>query len=158
MDILAVTPGAFKTHLTGSAIKTYYCQTPAGILQVQATNMGVYATSFIDMQEVPHGQQLVAPDFFAAHKLVLVGTEFQTRVWQAAHAIPAGSTFSYEQLAALIGSKKAYRAVANALGQNKLAYFIPCHRILRKNGELGGFKWGFARKAQLLQAESSKQY
>lgn len=83
------------------------------------------------------------------------GTAFQLQVWQALRAIPYGKTVSYQQLASAIGKPKAVRAVASACGANKLAIVIPCHRVIRNDGALSGYRWGIARKAQLLQRETT---
>lgn len=83
------------------------------------------------------------------------GTAFQQQVWQALRAIPCGETMSYQQLASAIGKPKAVRAVASACGANKLAIVIPCHRVIRGDGALSGYRWGIARKAQLLQRETA---
>ncbi|HCA7078352.1 TPA: bifunctional DNA-binding transcriptional regulator/O6-methylguanine-DNA methyltransferase Ada [Citrobacter sedlakii] len=87
--------------------------------------------------------------------LDIQGTAFQQQVWQALRAIPCGETVSYQQLAAALGKPKAVRAVASACGANKLAIVIPCHRVVRGDGALSGYRWGVARKAQLLRRESS---
>lgn len=83
------------------------------------------------------------------------GTAFQQQVWQALRAIPCGETMSYQQLASAIGKPKAVRAVASACGANKLAIVIPCHRVIRGDGALSGYRWGIARKALLLQRETT---
>lgn len=85
------------------------------------------------------------------------GTAFQQQVWQALRAIPCGETMSYQQLASAIGKPKAVRAVASACGANKLAIVIPCHRVIRGDGALSGYRWGIARKAQLLQRETTDE-
>ena len=87
--------------------------------------------------------------------LDLRGTAFQRRVWAALRQIPAGQTLSYQQLAKKLGQPTAYRAVANACGANPGALLVPCHRVLRSNGDLGGFRWGIERKAALLKLESA---
>lgn len=81
------------------------------------------------------------------------GTAFQQRVWQALRAIPPGQTMSYAELAAKIGQPSAVRAVARACAANTLAVAIPCHRVIRLNGELSGYRWGLARKQALLKRE-----
>lgn len=81
------------------------------------------------------------------------GTAFQERVWQALRTIPVGSTASYAQIAAQIGAPTAYRAVAQACGANILAVAIPCHRVVRSDGGLSGYRWGVERKRQLLEGE-----
>jgi AraC family transcriptional regulator of adaptative response/methylated-DNA-[protein]-cysteine methyltransferase len=82
------------------------------------------------------------------------GTAFQERVWQALREIPVGSTASYADVARLIGQPKAVRAVAQACGANSLAVAIPCHRVVRSDGNLSGYRWGVERKRQLLERES----
>ncbi|EJM69977.1 bifunctional DNA-binding transcriptional regulator/O6-methylguanine-DNA methyltransferase Ada [Pseudomonas sp. GM55] len=82
------------------------------------------------------------------------GTAFQERVWQALREIPVGSTASYAEVAQRIGSPKAVRAVAQACGANNLAVAIPCHRVVRSDGHLSGYRWGVERKRQLLERES----
>ncbi len=83
------------------------------------------------------------------------GTAFQERVWQALRQIPAGSTATYTQIAQELGIPKAVRAVANACGANFLAVAIPCHRVVRKDGSLSGYRWGVDRKRKLLDHEAS---
>jgi AraC family transcriptional regulator of adaptative response/methylated-DNA-[protein]-cysteine methyltransferase len=81
------------------------------------------------------------------------GTAFQQRVWQALREIPVGSTASYTEVAVRIGLPKAARAVAQACGANALAVAIPCHRVLRTDGDLSGYRWGVERKRVLLERE-----
>ena len=83
------------------------------------------------------------------------GTAFQQRVWQALRGIPAGQTASYADIAARIGAPKSVRAVAQACAANALAVAIPCHRVLRSDGALSGYRWGVARKRALLECEGS---
>lgn len=87
--------------------------------------------------------------------LLLTGTDFQKKVWRALAEIPFGTTVSYLQLAEKIGNKKAVRAVAAANGANALSIFIPCHRVVGKNGELVGYAGGLRAKAKLLSLEQS---
>jgi AraC family transcriptional regulator, regulatory protein of adaptative response / methylated-DNA-[protein]-cysteine methyltransferase len=87
--------------------------------------------------------------------LDLRGTIFQCRVWQALRQIPVGSTKSYAQIAHCIGLPKAVRAVAGACAANPIAIAIPCHRVVRKNGDLSGYRWGVERKQALLQHEGA---
>jgi AraC family transcriptional regulator of adaptative response/methylated-DNA-[protein]-cysteine methyltransferase len=84
----------------------------------------------------------------------LVGTAFQLRVWQALMRIPAGETRSYAELAASLDAPKAARAVASACASNRVAVLVPCHRVIRSDGSLGGYRWGLPRKQALLQSES----
>lgn len=81
------------------------------------------------------------------------GTEFQKRVWRALREIPAGSTVSYAEVARRIDAPASFRAVAAACGANRLALAIPCHRVVRSDGELSGYRWGVSRKRALLERE-----
>jgi AraC family transcriptional regulator, regulatory protein of adaptative response / methylated-DNA-[protein]-cysteine methyltransferase len=83
------------------------------------------------------------------------GTAFQRRVWQALREIPAGSTTSYAELARRIGAPKSVRAVAQACAANPLAVAIPCHRVVRGDGGLSGYRWGVERKRALLEREGA---
>jgi len=86
-------------------------------------------------------------------RLLVQGTNFQIQVWQALLRIPPGNICSYGQLAKYIGRPDATRAVATAIGANAIAYLIPCHRVLRAGGELGGYRWGLGRKQAMLARE-----
>ncbi len=83
------------------------------------------------------------------------GTAFQQRVWQALRAIPAGSTASYTDIAQRLGMPKAVRAVAQACASNTIAVAIPCHRVVRHDGTLAGYRWGVERKRVLLDREAA---
>jgi AraC family transcriptional regulator of adaptative response/methylated-DNA-[protein]-cysteine methyltransferase len=83
----------------------------------------------------------------------ITATAFQWRVWQALTRIPAGETRSYADIARAIGEPKAARAVGHACGSNKLAFIVPCHRVVRADGSPGGWRWGIARKQALLERE-----
>jgi len=85
------------------------------------------------------------------------GTAFQLRVWQALRAIPVGSTASYAEVATAMGQPNAVRAVARACAANMLAIIVPCHRVIRSDGGLSGYRWGTERKARLLQREAKTQ-
>ncbi|QIK14744.1 bifunctional DNA-binding transcriptional regulator/O6-methylguanine-DNA methyltransferase Ada [Leclercia sp. 29361] len=122
----------------------------------------------------PHAQREQADAAFAArvaqviasvdnHAVALAlpldirGTAFQRQVWQALCAIPGGETASYQQVANAIGHPGAVRAVARACAANRLAIIIPCHRVVRSDGGLSGYRWGTARKAALLRREANKE-
>lgn len=98
-----------------------------------------------------------APDSRFALPLDIQGTLFQQQVWNALRAIPAGETVSYQTLAAKVGKPNAVRAVASACGANRLAIIVPCHRVIRGDGQLSGYRWGVARKAALLDYEAKKE-
>jgi len=84
------------------------------------------------------------------------GTEFQQRVWRALRKIPAGRTASYADIARRIDAPRSFRAVAQACGANPLALAIPCHRVVRNDGALSGYRWGVARKRALLEREAKR--
>ena len=88
--------------------------------------------------------------------LFVKGTNFQVKVWQALLKIPAGKIVSYEGIARRIKRPKAVRAVANAVAHNPIAFLIPCHRIIRKTGAVGGYRWGSARKKAMLIWEAGR--
>jgi AraC family transcriptional regulator of adaptative response/methylated-DNA-[protein]-cysteine methyltransferase len=83
------------------------------------------------------------------------GTAFQARVWRALQKVPPGKTATYTEIAAALGQPKAVRAVAAACAANKLALLVPCHRIVRRDGDLAGYRWGVERKRALLAAEDA---
>jgi O-6-methylguanine DNA methyltransferase len=90
-------------------------------------------------------------------KLKWQGTEFQQTVWKTLLTIPYGETRSYQQVANQINRPNAVRAVANALAKNPIAWFVPCHRVIRHNRQLGGYAWGMDLKQQMLEHETSCQ-
>lgn len=98
---------------------------------------------------VDHGAAVELP-------LDIRGTAFQHRVWQALREIPCGQTRSYTEIAAAIGAPRAVRAVGSACASNRLAIVVPCHRAVRADGELGGFRWGVETKRQLLSEEQTR--
>ena len=118
---------------------------PAAILEEDAANLSQYQKAVEDYLSGA-AQALELP-------LNLEATEFQTRVWQALREVPYGETRSYGELAAMIGQPTAVRAVARALATNPVALVIPCHRIVRANGELSGYRWGTERKEALIAQE-----
>ena len=124
-----------------------YYQIEAGVLKVSFLNNEVCQALFVDKFRAGITSEQIT-------HILLQGTPFQLEVWLALSKIPWGSTTTYQDLACAIGRPRAWRAVANAVANNKIAYFIPCHRVIRKNGQLGGYKWGIARKASLLASES----
>ncbi|MTD42597.1 bifunctional DNA-binding transcriptional regulator/O6-methylguanine-DNA methyltransferase Ada [Erwinia sp. CPCC 100877] len=97
------------------------------------------------------------PEGAFALPLDLQGTAFQRQVWQALQSIPAGETLSYQTLAQRIGRPQAIRAVAGACAMNRLAVVVPCHRVIRQDGALSGYRWGAARKRRLLAREAEQE-
>lgn len=102
-------------------------------------------------------QQKVQQYFYGDEKpqLLLTGTDFQVKVWEYLVNLPVGRTTNYKEVAKAIKNPKAVRAVANAIAQNKIAYLVPCHRVISKNGALNKFKWGSDRKLEMLRAEKA---
>ena len=101
----------------------------------------------VGLIEAP-GQRLDLP-------LDIRGTAFQQRVWAALCAIPAGETATYREIARAIGQPKAVRAVAQACAANPLAVAIPCHRVVRTDGDVSGYRWGVERKRELIAREAA---
>ena len=85
-----------------------------------------------------------------------MGTNFQIKVWEALLKIPAGSVTTYESLGQNLGLPRGARAIGSAVGNNRIAYLIPCHRVIRKTGGMGGYRWGEIRKRAILAWESAR--
>jgi AraC family transcriptional regulator of adaptative response/methylated-DNA-[protein]-cysteine methyltransferase len=180
-DILGMTPSHYRAGGTGTDIRFAIGECELGSLLVATSLRGVCAILLGDDPEVlirnlqdtfpcanliggdEHFEQLVAqvvgfiedPAIGLNLPLDIRGTAFQQRVWQAVRQIPAGSTVSYAEIAKRIGAPKAVRAVAQACGANSLAVAIPCHRVVKNDGSLSGYRWGVERKRALLQKEEA---
>lgn len=178
-QMLGMTPMNFRRGGTGEVIRFAIGECSLGSILVAASEKGVCAISLGDnpnqlikeLQDSFCKAQLIGGDksfervvarvvgFVEAPRLGLDlpldvrGTAFQRRVWKALCEIPAGSTSSYTDIAKLIGSPKAVRAVAGACAANTIAVAIPCHRVLRTGGALSGYRWGVERKRVLLGKE-----
>ena len=96
---------------------------------------------------------MIHPGITKAPAIDLRGTDFQIAVWTLLLEIPAGTTATYRWVAERIGRPHAVRAVANAIGRNRIAGLVPCHRVIRSDGALGGYRWGIERKSTLLVRE-----
>jgi AraC family transcriptional regulator of adaptative response/methylated-DNA-[protein]-cysteine methyltransferase len=177
--LLGMTPTRFRAGGAGETIRFALAECSLGALLVAATRKGLCAISLGDdarallrgLEERFPKAQLIGgePDFERwVAKVVgfveaparglelpldLRGTAFQMRVWRALRAIPAGSTASYAEIARRIGAPRAARAVASACASNPLAVAVPCHRVLRGDGALSGYRWGTASKRALLERE-----
>lgn len=178
-QMLGMTPSAFRAGGKGAAIRFAIGQCSLGSILVAASEKGICAIMLGDDPEVlvrdlqdrfakaellggdAAFERLVAtvvgfvedPRIGWSLPLDIRGTAFQRRVWQALRAIPLGQTASYAEIAKRIGAPKAMRAVAQACAANPLAAAIPCHRVVRTDGSLSGYRWGVARKAALLRRE-----
>lgn len=171
----AVTPGEYKSRGAGLTIRYGLHPTPLGECLIGVTERGICHLSFVQTSEgdaidalasewkeaemIEDHQAtapLIAPIFILNMReetplhLHLRGTNFQLKVWQALLSIPAGAVTTYEGIAAQIGRPKATRAVGAAVGHNPIAVLIPCHRVIRKLGEFGNYRYGPARKKVLL--------
>ena len=179
--VLGMQPRAFRSGGEGAAIRFAVGDCSLGAILVAATDKGVCAILLGDDPEAlvrelqdrfPSAEldagdadfdQLVAvvigfveaPALGLDLPLDVRGTAFQQRVWQALREIPAGSTVSYAEIAQRIGSPRALRAVAQACASNPLAVAIPCHRVVRRDGALSGYRWGVERKRALLDREAT---
>lgn len=121
---------------------------PAAHLQEREQDLTDFVQQLIKLIEQPT-QSISLP-------LDIRGTLFQQRVWKLLQAIPAGETRSYSEIAQALGTPKTVRAVASACAANALAIVIPCHRVVRSDGNLAGYRWGLERKKNLLQREADK--
>jgi AraC family transcriptional regulator of adaptative response/methylated-DNA-[protein]-cysteine methyltransferase len=178
---LGMTPGARRHGGIGQTIRFVTVETPIGWALVAATERGICMTALADdreslvgalRQRFPAAEMvaedaglkdwagrivrfITAPDRNLDLPLDIQGTAFQARVWRALQKIPFGKTASYTEIAATLGQPKAVRAVAQACAANKLALLVPCHRVIRSDGELGGYRWGLERKRALLAGEKA---
>ena len=178
---LGMAPGAYRKGGEGLQIRWTLLDTALGLALVAATDRGLCSIALGEdaaaleaglraefpkahVHRVEAGRdEFLAPRVREVARMLagqsarldieLIGTAFQQRVWQALMRVPAGQTLSYAQLAASLGRPTAARAVARACAQNRLAVIVPCHRIVRGDGSLGGYRWGLPRKAALLESE-----
>lgn len=181
----AVSPGQFSAAGTGLTIRHGLAESPFGRVFVASTARGICRLAFIDADaetrvaeiesglaaDWPHatllrddaGARASTQRVFgdararaAPLSLQVRGTNFQVAVWRALLAIPAGEVTTYADLAARIGRPGAARAVGSAIGANRIAWLIPCHRVIRGTGELGGYRWGEPRKRAMLTWEATR--
>ncbi|WP_198375925.1 bifunctional DNA-binding transcriptional regulator/O6-methylguanine-DNA methyltransferase Ada [Neoroseomonas rubea] len=179
-QVLGMTPGAARRGGAGEVIRVATAATALGPLMLGATEKGVCFLGFGEDEPALRGDVMArfpkariedAPEALA-HLLRRVvafveepraaldlpldlrGTAFQTRVWEALRRIPVGETRSYAGLAAEMGMPRATRAVARACAQNKVSLAVPCHRVVGKDGDLTGYRWGVPRKRALLEGEA----
>ena len=182
--LLGMSPASYARFGKGAAITFEIVDSPLGRLLVAATGQGVCALTFGESDAAltaalsedfhtadridrdPNGLRPVLEDVVThletgalpsrALALDVQGTAFQRRVWQALLAIPSGGVLSYAELAAEMGMEAGQRAVAKGCATNRVSLLIPCHRIVRSDGGVGGYRWGVKRKQRLLSMESSR--
>ena len=178
---LGMTPRAFRAGAAGEVILFSSAPSTLGVVTVAFTRRGVCAVRLDDRAEegeaelralfpkahlVPAADDLDAlvsqvvsaieePARAPELPLDIRGTAFEQRVWRALRDIPAGETASYSGIAGRVGAPRAQRAVARACGANPVAVLVPCHRVVRADGGLGGYRWGIARKERLLAREGA---
>jgi AraC family transcriptional regulator of adaptative response/methylated-DNA-[protein]-cysteine methyltransferase len=174
---LGMTPSAWRNGGSGETIRWTHFESPLGRMLIAATSKGICRLTFDDseaslkrlfpnaaivedaggLRELVEGALAAIQSPLAARELPIdvAGTAFQEAVWRELRKIPAGETRSYAQIAAAIGQPKAVRAVGSANGDNHVAVLIPCHRVIRSDGTLGGYAGGLDRKRQLLDAENA---
>ena len=180
----AMTPGEYKQRGRGVAIRYGFHQSPFGECLVAQTERGVCSLMFIEehhrgaalselranwsaaeIEEDHEGTRYVIDEMMALFqprsstplRLYLNGTNFQIKVWEALLRIPAGSVVSYQDIAIYIGIPNASRAVGNAISNNPIPVLIPCHRVIRKTGNFGDYRWGTSRKKALLGWEMARK-
>lgn len=183
INLHGVTPGELQSRGAGLRIGYGIHPTPFGDCLLATTPRGICALSFHRPDEVeaalsalrqrwaeasivaePAATAALVEQIFsgaaepqqAPLHLLVQGTNFQLRVWEALLRLPAGTATTYGDLAERIGAPRAARAVGSAVGQNPIAYLIPCHRVIRASGVLGEYRWGALRKQALLGWEAAQ--
>ena len=125
------------------------------VIHELASHWGVYTSTTQDDMMADTVKRIIFDGYDQKIDIDLHGTEFQLKVWKEVMKVQKGETISYQELAERIGEPKAVRAVASAVAQNPIAMFVPCHRIIHKDGTLGEYHWGKELKKQLLDWEKS---
>ena len=179
----AVTPGEYRSQGDGLRLRYATHATPFGDMFVAITDRGICRAAFTefsteqdeldqlrriwplaavkhstaDTVQVVDAMFCVARDESTPLSLHVAGTNFQIAVWRALLAIPPGAVSSYSAIAAALNKPRASRAVGTAIGANPVAFLIPCHRVIRQNGGLGGYRWGLSRKRTMLTWEHAQR-
>jgi AraC family transcriptional regulator of adaptative response/methylated-DNA-[protein]-cysteine methyltransferase len=178
----AITPGEYKRRGAGLRITYGFHDTPFGQCLLATTERGICALYFVEesdraaaveqltndwprarlAEDPSHTQPLIDRIFAPASTdqprpfhLLLKGTNFQVKVWQALLAIPPGTLASYQNVASLINKPNGARAVGGAVARNPVAYLIPCHRVINKTGKIHRYRWGATRKKAMVGWEAS---
>ena len=179
----AMSPGDYKSRGKGLTIRYGWHESPFGQALIMATDRGLAGLAFADTGEeavaladmagrwpnadyvedpaatLPYARRIFDPGRWRPDeplRVVLIGSDFQIRVWEALLKIPLGRARSYSKLAEEIGRPKASRAVGAAIGANPLSFVVPCHRALGKSGALTGYHWGLTRKRAMLGWEAGQ--
>jgi AraC family transcriptional regulator of adaptative response/methylated-DNA-[protein]-cysteine methyltransferase len=178
----AVTPGEYKSQGEGLTINVGQHSTPFGECLLATTARGIVALNFLDpdhtwedaLGEVyrswaaativvdPAATAPLAERIFSAQdsalsplRILVKGTNFQVKVWEALLRIPPGTICTYADIARTIDNPSAVRAVGSAIGANSIAYLIPCHRVIRQGGVISGYRWGATRKRAIIGWEAA---
>ena len=176
----AMTPGDVKRRGEGLDIAFGFHQTPFGEAVLLATSRGLAGLAFVDEDKsqtradaladmttrwpaaryieaphvtAPHAAKIFDPDLWSAERpirVIMIGTDFEVRVWETLLRIPRGRAVTYRDIARHLGQPTASRAVGSAVGRNPISFVVPCHRVLRGDGSLGGYHWGLTRKRALI--------
>jgi AraC family transcriptional regulator of adaptative response/methylated-DNA-[protein]-cysteine methyltransferase len=179
----AMSPGEWKTGAEGVTISYGFHPSPFGSALVMATERGLCGLAFadfgeekaalIDMQSrwlkakyvedsartAPVAQRIFDKEKWTPNqplRVVLIGTDFEVRVWETLMRIPLGRATTYSTIANRLGNPKASRAVGAAVGKNPISFVVPCHRVMGKSGDLTGYHWGLTRKCAMLGWEAGK--
>jgi AraC family transcriptional regulator, regulatory protein of adaptative response / methylated-DNA-[protein]-cysteine methyltransferase len=180
INIEGMTPGEYKNAGAALSINYSYAESPFGNILVASTSKGICFMAFADDDEIAFselkhlypnaaykqmvdGFQQNALNVFSQDwsrpeqiKLHLKGTPFQLKVWETLLKIPPGSLATYKSVAKKINHPNALRAVGSAIGQNPIAYLIPCHRVIQSAGTFGNYHWGPFRKSAMIGWEAAK--
>jgi AraC family transcriptional regulator of adaptative response/methylated-DNA-[protein]-cysteine methyltransferase len=182
----AMTPGDFKRRGEGLEIAYGFHHSPFGEALLLATDRGLAGLAFVDEDKgqtraealadmtgrwpkarfvedaartAPHLKAVFGMQAKTREqpiRLVLIGTDFEVRVWETLMKIPMGKAVSYTDIARHLGQPTASRAVGSAVGRNPISFVVPCHRVLRGDGTLGGYHWGLTRKRALIGWETGR--
>ncbi|SFP63093.1 AraC family transcriptional regulator, regulatory protein of adaptative response / methylated-DNA-[protein]-cysteine methyltransferase [Mesorhizobium sp. NFR06] len=179
----AMSPGDYKTRGAGLTMRYGYHISPFGIALIMVTDRGLAGLAFCDAggeraafadmsgrwPNATYVEDMAATQPYAARvfdpskwradqplRVVMIGTDFQLRVWEALLRIPMGRACTYSSIAASIGAPSASRAVGAAVGANPMSFVVPCHRALGKSGALTGYHWGLTRKRAILGWEAGQ--
>ena len=178
-----MSPGEWKAGGGGLMLSYGFHPSPFGSALVVATERGLAGVAFADPDEsagalgdmqqrwpcaqlredtartAPLAARIFDPALWQRDRplrVVMIGTDFEVRVWETLLKIPMGRATTYSDIAAKIGAPKAARAVGAAVGKNPLAFVVPCHRVIGKSGDLTGYHWGLTRKRAMLGWEADR--
>ncbi len=180
LSVHGMTPAEYRSRGETLLIRWGGADTPFGVAVVGVTGQGICWLSFHDSTDIDSGVEEMRREWARAHferadsdianlvdgifgdlnrprpvHLLVKGTNFQLRVWEALLRIPGGATATYGDIARAIGRPTAGRAVGTAIGANLVSWLIPCHRVIRGDGIVGGYRWGSHRKCMMLAREAS---